>query len=64
MKEEGCGFSCTYAKKKIYEQLNGLVEFSKYDRYTAMKLFNEIQHNMNIAQKMIWEETLRRNYRA
>lgn len=37
-----CGFSCTYAKKKIAKVLDDVEQFSEYDPKTARDLILEI----------------------
>lgn len=55
MTEESCGFSCTYCKKKIYEQLNGLIEFSKYDPETALKIADELSANIEYTRRIVYQ---------
>ena len=54
-KEEiDCGFSCTLAKKKVYQILNDLVYFSSYDPKTAREIADEMMQNMDIARRMVY----------
>lgn len=54
MKEPDCGFSCTYAKRKMYQILNDLVQFSKYDPNTAREIADEMIQNMDMARRMVY----------
>lgn len=64
IEEPDCGFSCTLSKKKIYENLNNLVQFSEYDPVTAMEIAEEVLAQTIYARNLVYNNLVNASRKA